>query len=478
MTDKTMPVPDLPSEMGYTGLNLTSGRVFEDSRCDLRFPQSICTFEKMSQNITIASAMNAIHTIASRAPFHVEPYDQTDTHKKRGLFFEQCMDDMEHSWYDFIREVMSMTKYGFSIHEKVFRYRSKDRGSKFDDMKVGIKKLPIRSQASIYKWPDQQRSNGGVITQCVSYNEGVALHKTNYIEIPYSKILHFRVDPYKGNPEGTSPLASCYQSWRMLCKLLDTELVAIGKNLNGIPKFSLPAKYMSDDATTSEKAVYENTKRIGGHINNGEQAFVITPSDRDDNGNAHFDFSVLDSSSSNISAVSPIIQRYTNEILQCLFADVLQMGSVKGGNYNVVDSKATLLELVVEARLRELCEVVNKNLIPELWRLNGWDDTKTPKLTFGELSRPDLEVWAKAMQQLSATNNIAKTPRNINYIAEMMNLPDRVSEDLTKKELDDVLGVEDKMQSRASDGMSKGSGNGTSDNVASQDNSANNLSNK
>lgn len=475
MTEDKQPVPNLPSEMGYTGLNLTSGRVWEDSRRDLNFPQSICTYDKMAQNITVASALNAIHTIASRAPFHVEPYDQTDTHRKRGLFFEQCMNDMEGSWYDFIREVMSMTKYGFSVHEKVFRYRSKERGSKYDDMKVGIRKLPIRSQASIYKWPDLQRSTSGVITQCVSYSEGIA-HKTNYVEIPYEKVMHFRVDPYKGNPEGTSPLASCYQSWRMLCKLLDTELVAVGKNLNGIPQFGLPAKYMSADALPNEKEVYENTKRIGSHINNGEQAFLITPSDRDENGNSFFDFKVVDSSASNISAVSPIIQRYTNEILQCLFADVLQMGSAKSGS--VVDSKATLLELVVEARLREICEVVNRNLIPELWRLNGWDDTKTPRLTFGELSRPDLEVWAKAMQQLSATNNIAKTPRNINFIAEMMNLPDRVSEDLTKQELDDVLGVEDKMQSRSSDGMSKGSGNGTSDEVATQDNSANNLSNK
>jgi hypothetical protein len=478
MTENNQAVPNLPSEMGYTGLQLTSGRIYEDSRRELNFPQSICTYDKMSQNITIASAMNAIHTIASRAPFHVDSYDQTDTHRKRALFFEQCMNDMETTWYDFVREAMSMTKYGFSIHEKVFRYRSKDRGSKYNDMKVGIKKLPIRSQASVYKWPDLERSADGFVVQSVSHNDGTST-KSHYIDLPYSKLLHFRVDPYKGNPEGTSPLAACYQSWRMLVKLLDTELMAVGKNLNGIPHFSLPARYMSDDASDAEKSVYEATKQIGSHINNGEQAFLVTPSDKDDNGNSYFDFEVVTSTSSNISSVSPIIQRYTNEILQCLFADVLQMGSVKGGNYNVVDSKATLLELVVEARLREFCDVINNNLIPELWRLNDWDDTKTPKLTFGELSRPDLEVWAKAMQQLSATNNIAKTPRNINYIAEMMNLPDRVSEDLTKQELDDVLGVDDKMQSRSSDGMSVGKvGNGTSDNVAQQDNSANNLSNK
>ena len=82
------------------------------------------------------------------------------------------------------------------------------------------------------------------------------------------------------------------------------------------------------------------------------------------------------------------------------------------------------------------------------------------------------------MQQTKATNLIPKTPKNINFISEELGLPDRLSEDMDIKELDTILGTDDKMQSRASDGYSKGTGNGTSDNVSALDNSANNLSNK
>ena len=86
--------------------------------------------------------------------------------------------------------------------------------------------------------------------------------------------------------------------------------------------------------------------------------------------------------------------------------------------------------------------------------------------------------FAKAIQQLSATNNIAKTPENLNYVAEIMGLPFRFAADATQDEIDKILRVKQDQQSRAGDGYAKGSGNGTSDKVSEKDNSANNLSNK
>jgi len=93
------------------------------------------------------------------------------------------------------------------------------------------------------------------------------------------------------------------------------------------------------------------------------------------------------------------------------------------------------------------------------------------------LSRPNLETWAKAVQQLSATNNLPKTPTVINKVLEMLDIDYRVADNLTKNELDELLGVNDKMQSRSGDGLNK-KGNGTSDEVSPLDESADNLSNK
>jgi hypothetical protein len=473
---KPMPTPTLPSELGYTGLRLTAGQIYEESRRDLVFPQSLYTYDKMSQNVAIAAAFNAVHVIASRTPFFVEPYSSQDVHVKRAEFVEQCMHDMEHSWYDFIREVMSFNKYGFSLHEKVFRYRRKERGSKYDDGKVGLRKLPIRSQASITEFvPDPSGRDIVAVKQQVNVlSSSIASNKT--IELPMSRCLLFRVDPYKGNPQGVSPLNSCYQAWRMLQKLLDAELIATSKNLNGLIKGIIPAQFLSDDASPEDKAVAKAFTTGVVNTHTGEQQGFVIPSDRDGEGNRLFDVEIINSSSSNITALSDIIQRYTNEIYQCLFADVLQMGSQKSGNYNVIATKETMLELLVEARLKEITDVLNYNLIPDLFAKNGWDTTKCPKVCFGSLSRPDLSTWAKAFQQVKATKGIALTSANVNYIHEMFGFPDRVPDDTTQEELDKLLGVEKMEDSKSGAGYASDTGglNGTADEVSEDDNTASN----
>ena len=474
-----MPTPTLPRELGWAGLNLTAGQIYEESRRDLVFPQNIYIYDKMCQNVAIAAAFNAVHVIASRTPFFVEPFNSSATHTKRAEFVEQVMHDMDHTWYDFIREVMSFNKYGFSLHEKVYRFRRKDKGSKYDDGKVGLKRLPIRSQASITKFlTDESGRDFTAIEQQTRVGNNT-LTRTEKTIIPLDRCLLFKVDPYKGNPQGTSPLNACYQSWRMLQKLLDAELIATSKNMNGTAKAKLPAKYMSADATAAEKEVFRVITEGVINTHTGENQGFVIPSDRDENGNALFDVDLMSSSSSNITALSDIIQRYTNEIYQALFADVLQMGSQKSGNYNVIATKETMLELLVEARLKEVLDVLNYNLIPDLFRKNGWDDTKCPKIAFGSLSRPDLATWAKAFQQMKATKGIVMTVANANHIAEMMGFPDRVPDDTTQEELDKLLGVEKMEDSKSGAGYASDTGglNGTANEVSEDDNSAANKEN-
>jgi phage gp29-like protein len=136
--------------------------------------------------------------------------------------------------------------------------------------------------------------------------------------------------------------------------------------------------------------------------------------------------------------------------------------------------------MLVENRVKEIFTVINNDLIPHLFRLNGWDENKTPKLKYGKLREIPFAEFAKAMQQLKATNLIAKTPRNINFISEQVCLPDRLDETMSMNELNAILGTDDSMQSRASDGYSSNTGglNGTGDNASTLDNTANNLSNK
>lgn len=496
MADNTSPQAksaptNITTEIGHLGLDYSDGKILEEARKDLRFPRSIQTYDEMSQNVVVATALAATNILAARTPFYFEAYDETERHQKRKQFVEQCFQDMTHSFTDFVREAMSAHKYGFSIHEKVFRFRKRSDGSKFDDGLIGIKRLPIRVQSSILGWefddglrelqgvyqkrPNPQDLNMFVRNGMSGLNVlDLSSPYPDAIFIPRDKFLHIKVDSATSNPEGKSPLAGCYSAWRKIQILLELEEIAASKNLNGIPVMKIPSIFMSDDAEEDQKAVFKAYKDGVTKLGIGEQQSLIIPSDRDDNSSPYFDFDLKSSSSSNITAISNILKTRYDQIYQCLFADIMILSS---GTSGAVKNKASMLNMMVQARLIEICDQINNDLIPDLFRRNGWDDSKTPKLLFGEIADIDMEVYGKAMQQLKATGLIPITPENINFISEVFKLPFRVPKDATKDDLDKILGTDDQIQSRSGDGLAKGSGNGTSDNVSTTDNSASNLSN-
>ena len=141
------------SELGYNGLRVSSGQIYEEIKRELQFPQSITTYKQMTYDSAISSALSYYENMMLKTKFSVKPHpDADETHKEYAKFFQECLDDMEHSWQDFVQEVSSFNTYGFCVNEIVLRKRLESKGSKFNDGKIGIRKLPIRSQDSIYKW--------------------------------------------------------------------------------------------------------------------------------------------------------------------------------------------------------------------------------------------------------------------------------------------------------------------------------------
>lgn len=479
-------------EIGHISNTQDLDYIYADAKKDLQFPYSVSTFDKMALNIVVATALSASNMIASRTPLYFTPYDDKLQNKKRCDFVEECFNDMTHTTKDFILDCMTSHKYGFAIIEKVFRFRNKADGSKYDDGLVGIKRLPLRHQSTICGWDfdDGFRELLGVYQNSINgyvgnFNslDGFKITKLsqelkdldfNDLFIPRDRFLHIKADGVAGNPEGKSPLASCYKTWRKLEELLDTEEIACYKNLNGIPVLKIPSIYMSEDATQEQKNVAKIHKDGVTKLGRGEQSGILLPSDRDDNGSPYFDFKLESASASNITAISSVIKTRYEQIYQCLFADVMILSS---GTSGAVKTKADMLNMLVESRLNEVCEQINEDLIPDLFRRNGWDDSKTPKVSIGKLSDIDMSVYAKALQQLKATNLVPVTPENLNFITSVFDLPFRFDVDATDAEIDEILRVESDVQSRSGDGYSKGSGNGTSDTVSVDDNSASNLGN-
>ena len=436
----------------------------------------------MAKSSVVASVLSAVNTIAGQADFYLDSYDQSDTHLSRKKFVEQCLFyDMKTSFNQVVKDFLTATQYGFSILEKVFRERRYTEGSLYDDGKIGIKYLPLRSQKSIedFKYDDMNRELQSVVQTLTSNGTGslVTLKKTS-VDLPADRIMLFKVNSSSNYPYGRSPLADAYMSWRVLEELRGIETVSANRNLNGIPHLSCPSEIMDESSDDPEdKARVFKLKQQMSRVSSGEQTYVITPSDRYDQtegASAQYDFKVVTGSSSHLTALGSIISRYKNEVFQAMCADILTIDDGQSASSSLTTNKQTMFNMFVEARLREFIEVINSDLIPDLFARNGWDITKTPKLKYDRVEKLTVAEMAKAVQQLSATQTIPITAENTNYMAEVFGFPTRVPLDISFDDLIKLRGYGLDQQSRSGDGA-KTAGEGTATSPSGLDTNANNL---
>lgn len=474
-------------ELGNLGVTIDFYSIYQDSLKELKFPQSLKTFDKMASTSVIASVLAAVNTIAGQAEFYLDSYDQSDTHLNRKKFLEQCLfHDMENPFNQVVKDFFTASQYGFSVLEKVYRERRYNQGSLYNDGRIGIKYLPLRAQKSLidFKYDDLNR-NLKSITQSLQNNSRSLIHTANVlktnVELPKDRILFFKTNSSSLSPFGRSPLHDAYMSWRVLEELKDIESVSANRNLNGIPHLSCPSEIMDVDEDDPESVKrMKHLKQMMSNVSSGEQTYIITPSDRYDQtegASAQYDFKLVMGSSSHLTALSGIISRYKNEVFQAMCADILTIDDGQSASSSLTINKQTMFNMFVEARLNEFVDLMNSDLIPDLFNRNGWDITKLPVLKFGRVEKLTVAELAKAIQQLAATQKIPITPENINHIMEIFGFPYRVPLNIEFDELTKILGHGLDMQSRSGDGMAT-AGEGTSKSVSARDETASNLDKK
>lgn len=470
------PMPRLRlGEIGSVGLKQYNGAVAEENRRELRFPDACKTFRTMSQDATIKSAISLVEMMISRVDWSVDLGVEPDAAMKaRGEFLESVINDMDHSFADFIREVTSMYTYGFCVNEKVYRRRTFDAGSSYNDNKIGIKKLPVRSQDTISRWvfSDDGRDLIGLEQSLAGVQNGdryINLSSDGLIQIPRKKFMLFRVDAKRDNPEGNSPLRGCYNAWLFRRQIEEQEAIGVTRDMNGMPTLYLPPRYMSEDASDSERAIFEYYKNVIRNIQMNEQSGLILPQAFDpESRQPLFKFELTSTQGGKMYDTDAIIKRWDNKILMVLFADMLKMGQDQVGSYSLAGAKTNIMAMAIEARLKEIQDTLNNDLIPQLFALNGEILTakELPKLAYGDLDEVDLDEFSKAIQRMGSVGALELDRDMANKIRESINVtPKKPDEPVDKEE---IMGGD----SQSGDGMAAGGGNGASKNASGRDNAA------
>lgn len=483
---KTQPVPSKVrlGEMSTVGLRISDGRIYEESRLELAWPESNFTYKKMMYDATIQSAHNAIKSMIRRIKWNVKSGDSEDSSTEvddQVKFIKQCMDDMEHSWSDFINEVLSILIYGHSVHEKVFKVRKGREGkyhSKYNDQKIGWAKLPIRSQDTIYRWvyDDYNRSLKTVEQNLAlaGATSGKYNNLPSIIELPAKKILHFRHDTQRDNPEGTSPLKACYVPWKYKITYEELEGAGVSRDMRGMPVIELPPEYMSEDASEDKKAVYQWAVNTIQSMWANESMGLVKPKYVDPETKQDlfgFELKGVSGSGGKNFNLGDIINRYENKILMTYLADVLKMGQEAHGSFALSDNKTNLMAVGIEAILTEILEVVNRDLIPQTLIMNGWEVTdKSPVVYYEDLDERDLDSLGQFIQRTAAVNALEVDEDLSDALRLAAKLPKANRDKPLKPEMTSVG------ESESGDGM-KGGMNNTNGNNSTSDASSANSSN-
>ena len=466
------------SESGYLGLNIYAGVTDTELKKELNFPQSIQTFKQMSYHSTINSALTLFDNLISKVDWKFKAPDNAtaDELMQVKAINEMMQDLQDQTWSEFISDALSANTFGFSVHEKVYRKRTRANGSKYNDGLIGWKKLPIRNQETIERFVFSDDGNDilGVrqnLSQVADPYNRYGNRNMNAVVLPRSKIMLFRAGKHKGDPFGKSPLRDAYLAWRFLTVIEEIEANGVAKDLAGLPVLKLPPQYLSNDASPEQKAIrayYENVMR---NLQVNQQSALILPQAFDqDTRQPLFNLELLSLNGGKAMDTTKIKEYYKNLILTSLFADLLTMGQTGGGSFALGQIKSTLSGSAAESMLNKITEVINNDLVRQTYELNGWDTSRMGHMDYDNIQTEDLESFSKAIQRFASTSVLEVDRAVLNRIRESVGI-----DSLPEDEEPNAALIPAKT-SRSGDGM-KTAGEGTSTSPSGNDTSSNNLEN-
>lgn len=394
-------------ELGVYGKNTFTGDIRADEwQQELRGKKAIQKYREMRDgNAIVGSIMYAVEQTLRDVKIEVKPADDSAVAKQEAEFLQSVLDDMDHSLDDHISEALSYLTYGFSWFEVVYKrregdFRSPKKNSKYEDGRIGIKKIAIRAPWTVESFEIEQQT-GEILGmyQEAAWGKRIAM-------IPVEKSIYYRTTSLNNDPSGRSVLRNAYVSYTYLNKIQSYEAIAIERELHGVPVGRMPAEYMSADASADQAALRGQFERILRDLKNNEQGYALLPSDLyvDADGKPTnqrlMDVELITANGSRSIDIDPVVKRYQHDIARSLMAEFLMLGS-GSGSYALSKTKTDLFLRSLESYINTIVDILNKQLVERLWQLNGLDWSTMPKLIAGDVAPHDLREIASFLRNIN-----------------------------------------------------------------------------
>ena len=396
---------------------------FEEFLPELRGYRGVEAYQEMADNdATVGAILFAIEMLMRQCEFHIEPAGNTDKDKEAAEFVESCLDDMERTWADTLSEILSFLTYGWSYHEIVYKRRVGRTGSaitnsKYSDGLIGWRKLPIRSQDTLYGWdykPDTDELLG--MTQMPPPQYGL-------LTIPIEKALHFRTRSRKDNPEGRSILRTAYRAYYFKKRLEEIEGYGIERDLAGFPVLYAPPDLPIWENDPEMMAALSKAENIVSSIRRDAREGLVLPG-----GENGWKLELITSGSRRQFDTNAIIDRYDKRIATSVLADFVMLGQQQVGSFALADNKTKIFAMAIGTYLDVICEVFNNQGIPRLIDINGdhfKGITDYPKMIHGDIESPDLERFTTYVTQMIGAGVLVPDEQLEDEVRRIGGLPEK-----------------------------------------------------
>ena len=410
-------------EIGSTGLSHINGLIDEEFMSQLKGSKAQKVYREMSENDPVVGAyLFAIEYLIRAAERRIDPSDDSPEAKLNAEFIIEALSDMSRSWEDTMSEIVTMLVYGFSPLEIVYKKRvgldeRTEYRSKYSDGKIGWRKLSLRAQDTVVEWDIDE--NGGI--------QGFwqqAPPKQLRVYIPIEKLLLFRTSTVKNNPQGVSQLRRAYRPYYFKKRIEEYEAVGIERDLAGLPVVWVPSHILSSQATPDDTTALTKFKQLARDVKFNEQEGIVMPLEYDpDTGNKVYDFTLMSSPGKRQYDTDAAISRYNQLISMTVLADFILLGHERVGSKALGVSKIELFATAIETWCRSIADVFETHGFYKLLKINGMDVSKCPKLVFGKIQQPDLEVVANFLEKLVKVNVITPDDELEDHIRDISRLP-------------------------------------------------------
>ena len=150
-----------------------------------------------------------------------------------------------------------------------------------------------------------------------------------------------------------------------------------------------------------EKNLVTQIKQLVVNVRRDQQEGVIFPLAYDKDGRKIVDFGLLNSGGSRQFDIGSVIDRYSRQIAMTVMADFIFLGHSGTGSYALSSDKTSLFTQAIAVWVDIIQDTFNRYAVPRLFRVNGMDATRLPKLVHNSIQAPNLTELSDYITKLT-----------------------------------------------------------------------------